>query len=132
MQLQCSTRGPTVALVPLHSKRSRLLSTEEPETSSIIAPSAKISPAVMRQRFVAFDPLFALGFALVFKAISSLRSGCAKRTTVWRPRKIRYFPEPETQSPFHTDPAFKRPLQSVCRFPNKWQRPDRLAEPRRA
>src|SRR5260370_42688451 len=84
----------------------------------------------MRQRFVALEPFFALGFALVFKAISSLRSGCAKRTTVWRPRKIRYLLEQETQSPFRTDPAFKRLLQSFCRFPNTWQRPDRLAEPR--
>jgi hypothetical protein len=66
-------------LGPFHSKRLGLLDPEEPETSSMIAPSSKISPGLMMQFFVAFDPLFALGFVLVFKTISSLRSGCARK-----------------------------------------------------
>jgi hypothetical protein len=61
---------PTVAFFPFHRKKSGLSSPEEPETNSIIVPSAKISPAVM-MRFVAFDPPFTLGYALVFKATSS-------------------------------------------------------------
>jgi hypothetical protein len=62
---------PTLAFFPSHSKKSGLSSPEEPETNSIIVPSAKISPALI-MRFGAFDSPFTLGFALVFKATSSL------------------------------------------------------------
>lgn len=51
------------------ARESGLLSPEELETSSIIAPSPKISLAVV-MLCVAFDPLFALAFVLVFKATS--------------------------------------------------------------
>ena len=79
----CLTRIPTVTFFPFHSKRSGLLGPEEPETNSIIVPSAKISPA-LTMRFVAFDLLFASGLALVFKATSSWRGGCAQKLTpVW-------------------------------------------------
>src|ERR1700693_4995012 len=62
---------PTLAFFPSHSKKSGLSSPEEPEANSIIVPSAKISPALI-MRFGAFDSPFTLGFALVFKATSSL------------------------------------------------------------
>jgi hypothetical protein len=39
---------------------------------------AEISPPVMMQLFVAFGPLFALVFALLFKAVFSLRDDCAQ------------------------------------------------------
>src|ERR1022692_223351 len=70
---------PTLAFFPFHSKKSGLSSPEEPETNSIIVPSAKISPALI-MRFVAFDPLFTSGFALVFKATSSLAQRLCTKT----------------------------------------------------
>jgi hypothetical protein len=59
--------GSTVASRPFHSKQLGLLSPEEPETSSIIAPSAKISAVLMMHLLVAFDTLFGLVFTLAFK-----------------------------------------------------------------
>src|ERR1035438_2650048 len=56
MQPACSTRGPTVAFLPFHSRTSGLFGTEEPAISSIIAPSAKISPALIMHLSVAFLP----------------------------------------------------------------------------
>src|ERR1019366_2277445 len=79
MQSPCLTRAPTVALRPFHSRTSGLFSAEEPAISSIIAPSAKISPALMMHLSVAFDSLLALGLALVLKAICSLRGGSARK-----------------------------------------------------
>lgn len=70
---------PTLAFFPSHSKKSGLSSPEEPETNSIIVPSAKTSPALI-MRFVAFDPPFTLGFALVFKATSSLAQRLCTKT----------------------------------------------------
>src|ERR1019366_448928 len=67
MQPPCSTRGPTFTLRPFHSRRLGLLGLEEPEISSIIAPSAKLSP-VLRKVSVPFDALLALIFSLVFKS----------------------------------------------------------------
>jgi hypothetical protein len=93
MQPPCSTRGATIAFLPFHSKRSGLLGSEEPETSSIIAPSPKISPALMMQHFVAFDPLFALGIALVFKAVSSCAPAVHERHNRLATAQVRYFPE---------------------------------------
>ena len=127
MRSPCSTRDPTIALLPFHSKRSGLSGSEEPETSSIIAPSAKISPALMTQRFVAFDSLFALGFALVFKAISSLRTGCARKVYPSGDRANQVFPRNQKRkSAFHAGCSFHAPLQSFSKFPRKWQRPDQF------
>src|ERR1019366_4593970 len=64
MQPPCLTRAPTIALRPFHSRRSGLSNPEELATSSIIAPSRKISPVLMMQLSIAFDNLFA--FRMIF------------------------------------------------------------------
>jgi hypothetical protein len=63
----------------------------------MMAPPAKISPVLMMQRFVAFDPLFALGLALVFKAISSLRPGRAREVLPSGAGANQCFPETKSQ-----------------------------------
>jgi hypothetical protein len=62
-----------VVWLPSQSKRSGLLSPEEAETSSINAPSGKISPA-LKKVLVPFDAPLALIVSLMFK-ISSRRGG---------------------------------------------------------
>src|SRR5271165_4057753 len=55
-----------VAWFPSQSKRSGLLRPEEPQTSSTMDPSGKISPALMT-RVIASDLLFILVVAFLFK-----------------------------------------------------------------
>jgi hypothetical protein len=112
-------------LLPFHNKRAGLLTPEEPATSSSIAPSAKISPLLVMQRFVAFEPFFALGFVLVLKSNPLLCAAAPRNVAVCRRTNHGIFPEWKRKSVSH-DSCFHAPLRSFSRFPHKWQRPDRF------
>jgi hypothetical protein len=107
------------------SKSSGLLSSVDPETSSIIAPSGKISKALMALGLVAFWYLFALVVTLWLKTdLFLIRQLCRKS----RRRTIVQFASTEIDS-LHSDRLRFHASTGVALHINS-KGLDRLAEPR--